>query len=185
MKFKQYLNEFKKETKSYAFDVDDTLVTTDSKVHVFKGDEKVKSLSPQDFNEYKLGKGENFNFDDFSSNDIIVKTGKKTSFWSVAQNINDAIKNGKSNSVLYIITARPTEAKKGLYDFLVNQGLSELKLKNVFTVGDKGTPVSSLKKMVLKNLKKKHTEVTFFDDDTKNIELAKELKTIKARKVKI
>jgi hypothetical protein len=187
LNFKDYLTEFKQENKSYVFDIDDTLVTTDAKIHVISGNEKVTSLTPEDFNTYKLQDGEEFDFSDFSSTDILHSTGKKTKYWQIAQNVNDAIKRGSSKSSMYVLTARPPSAKKGLHSYLKSLGLSELELKNIYTVGDRGATmtVAQLKKTVLRQIKKHHKELTFFDDDTKNIDLANELKSIKAVKVKV
>lgn len=187
MSFKSFLLEFKKEHKGYVFDIDDTLLKTDSKIFVNKDGKKIKSLTPEQFNTYKLSKGEEFDFSDFISNDTLVATGKKTDYWQVAQNVNNAIKNGTSKSTIYILTARPAVAKKGLHAFLVKNGLSELKLDNVFNIGGRSpsSTIAQLKKMVLKQVKKKHKEVTFFDDDPKNIALANELKKVKSRLVKI
>ena len=65
---------------------------------------------------------------------------------------------------------------------------TECVLNNIYTVGgkqDSGLTIAQLKKISLKNIKKRHSEVKFFDDDDANIDLAKELKTIKTQKAKV
>lgn len=188
MSFKTFLELLRTEPTAYVFDVDETLVKTDAKVWVVDANgEKFKPLTPQEFNTYKLKKGEDFDFTDFGSGDILKNTAKKTQYWKVAQNISDAISRGDSNSVLYILTARPYQLEQELYQYLFRNGLKALKQKNVHAVGDTSTTktVAQLKQDILSDIKKNHGEVVFFDDDTKNIELAKALKTIKTRHVKI
>ena len=187
MSFKQFLTELKK-VKAYAFDVDDTLLKTDATVKVLdKSGEIVTKLTPQGFNTYKLKDGETYDFSDFVSKDVLNNTAMKTDYFKIAQNVNNAVERGDSNSEIYIITARPDSFKTHLFDFLKRNGLSTLKSKNVFTVGGKTSTLTlaQLKKSVLKRLKKQHSIVSFYDDDDKNIDLAKELKTIKTHKVKV
>lgn len=185
MSFKQFLNEYKQENKCYIFDVDNTILTTDSKIYVLSNGEVEKSLTPEEFNTYKLEKGQSFNFDDFRSSEVLHNTGKKTPYWKIAQNVNDSIKRGTSKSEMYILTARPKGSKNDLFTYLKKMGLSELKMKNVYTLGDRHADltIAQLKKISLKQIKKHHTKAVFFDDDTSNIELAKELKNIDTRLV--
>ena len=51
--------------KLVIFDIDDTLVNTQTKVHVINDNEVVKSLNSHDFTHYKLQPGEEFDFGDF------------------------------------------------------------------------------------------------------------------------
>lgn len=47
------------------FDIDDTLLHTTAKITVMKDGKPIKSLSNQEFNNYKLGPGEEFDFGEF------------------------------------------------------------------------------------------------------------------------
>ena len=42
------------------FDIDDTLFTTDNKVHVVKGGQTIRKLNAAEFNMYKRGPGEQY-----------------------------------------------------------------------------------------------------------------------------
>jgi FMN phosphatase YigB (HAD superfamily) len=189
MSFKTFLEKWREEPTAYIWDVDDTLVTTDAKIIVRddKTGDVVTKLTPQEYNTFKLKNGQELDFTEFSSGDILTNTGKKTKYWKVAQKISDAISRGDSNSVLYILTARPYTLKKELYEYLFRNGLKALKQINVYAVGDTedGKTIAQLKQDALKKIEKDHGETWFFDDDTKNIELAKALDTIKTREVKI
>ena len=54
-----------KPKKLVIFDIDDTLVKTDTKVDVVKGGKVVKQLNSHDFTHYKLQPGEEFDFGRF------------------------------------------------------------------------------------------------------------------------
>ena len=51
--------------KLVVFDIDDTLVRTQTKVKVILNGEIVKTLNSHEFTHYKLHPGEEFDFDDF------------------------------------------------------------------------------------------------------------------------
>ena len=51
--------------KLVVFDIDDTLVHTQTKVHVIKDGEVVHSLNSHDFTHYRLKPGEEFDFSGF------------------------------------------------------------------------------------------------------------------------
>lgn len=49
----------------YTFDVDETLFKTNALVHVLQNGERVKSLSNSEFNTYKLGTNESYDYTEF------------------------------------------------------------------------------------------------------------------------
>ena len=51
--------------KLVIFDIDDTLVHTQTQVHVIKHDRVIKSLNSHEFTHYRLRPGEHFDFGDF------------------------------------------------------------------------------------------------------------------------
>ena len=53
-------------SKLVIFDIDDTLVHTQTKVHVIKDGQVIHSLNSHDFTHYKLKPGESFDFGDFA-----------------------------------------------------------------------------------------------------------------------
>ena len=52
-------------SKAYCFDFDETLVKTDAKVHIIKNGKKIKSLTPDEFNNYVFQEGETMDVSDF------------------------------------------------------------------------------------------------------------------------
>ena len=53
-------------SKLVIFDIDDTLVNTQTRVHVMRDGQVVRSLNSHDFTHYRLKPGETFDFGDFT-----------------------------------------------------------------------------------------------------------------------
>ena len=68
--FKEYLVENKGLT---IFDIDDTMFTSKARVRVKNTrTNKVKELSPKAYNNYKLGKDEEWDYGEFKSSKILI-----------------------------------------------------------------------------------------------------------------
>jgi len=68
MKITEILKEYRDDlSKLVIFDIDDTLVHTQTKVHVIKNGKVVSSLNSHEFTHYKLKPDERFDFDDFTN----------------------------------------------------------------------------------------------------------------------
>lgn len=170
---------------SYVFDLDETLLSCPARIGVIKNDEVIKSLSNQEFNTYKLGKGESFNFDEFNDVDILMKS-KPLPFLKIARNVISAAWAETTKSKIYILTARATPIKEGIQKWLKKHGI-KTDIQYIHCIGDEsirtGKPISVIKKEVLQDIvNKTKGESTFFDDDDKNLELAKQIKGLKTRK---
>lgn len=179
------------EDKGYVFDFDDTLAKTPAKIHIIKNNSKIKSLSPAIYNTYKLKDGESFDFSDFEDPNII-RMAKKFKIWKVLKNVENALNTGRTDSKMYILTARSSNARDSIHEFLISNGIRSVKKSDIFTVGDTPDeenpdprPIADRKKEILFKLRKKHEgDVVFFDDDQKNIDVALEVPGIKTRLVK-
>jgi len=67
LSFRQYLFEEESSGGLTIFDIDDTLFHTTAKVLVKKNGKVVQTLDNQEFNNYNLKPGEEFDFDEFRS----------------------------------------------------------------------------------------------------------------------
>lgn len=76
LNFKQFIVEEAAISSFTAFDIDDTMFKTDAKVLVKKGDKVVHELTPAEYNVYKLGSGEEFDYSQFRSAEIFNRTAK-------------------------------------------------------------------------------------------------------------
>ena len=74
--YQEFVNEAAKYSSINIFDVDDTLVVTDSKIRVTDHETKqTYELTPKEFNEYEAQPHHELDFTDFQNPDIL-KAGK-------------------------------------------------------------------------------------------------------------
>ena len=157
---------------AYCFDFDDTLVVTDAKIKIYKNKTFLKSLTPKEFNTYKLQKGEVYDFREFDDKEHILNA-KKYKMWPTLHKISNLVKAGKP-AFIYILTARGNVTKAYIYEFLKRHGI-EIDMHHIITVGDRKpqSSVAAEKHKALSKLVGEYNKVFFFDDDVKNIKLAK------------
>lgn len=162
--------EENKEGKTlYAFDLDDTLITSKSYVKVTHADGETSEMLPSQYATYKPQSGDKFDYSDFDS---------LNSPQVIAKNFSDFVKilktlTGKGDKAI-ILTARQSEVSEDVYDFLRDFGITGV---DVYAVNSSDPQ----KKMdVLKDFASKgYTRINFYDDSPKNVRAANELnKTI-------
>jgi phosphoserine phosphatase len=163
----------REKSKAFVFDFDDTLAFTDAKVHVLSPSRLVrKSLTPQEFNTHKLREGECFDFSDFDKASFILN-GTPTKLIDLAR---DVFSEGHS---VFILTARNDCVASPIAEFLGGFGITT---KEIHCVGGWSLDIARAKRKVLLSIIENFDKVWFFDDDARNIELAKDLE-LKAKKV--
>jgi FMN phosphatase YigB (HAD superfamily) len=169
--------------KAYIFDLDDTLIKTPAKIHVYRNGTFIKSLTPKEYNFYKHQPSDKLDFKDFLDGEMILKA-KKYTVWPVIRNVSNAIKEERSTSEIYILTARDQTVKSYIYEFLKRNGI-EIEFKNIITMGDgKGHfDIADEKRKILEQLRKKYDEIIIFDDNPKTIQLAASIPGIKTKLV--
>ena len=105
MKLSDYLKEHKNEVRTLnVWDIDDTLGKTSAKVNIKKDGKVIKSLSAGEYNNYKLGQGEELDFSQFRSGKIFRDTFKPIG--NVLNRAKSIVMNQSENSQSIIITAR-------------------------------------------------------------------------------
>jgi hypothetical protein len=164
----------KNKSKAFIFDFDDTLAFTDAKVKIVNSQNEIlETLTPQEFNDAKLKDGQRFDFSDFNKSSFILN-GKPTKLMDLAR---DVFSEGHS---VFILTARASQASSAIAKFL--EGFS-VTAKEIFCVGSsKGGSIAKAKRKVLLSIIENFDRIWFFDDDDRNIDLAKDL-PLKAKKV--
>jgi len=170
------------QTKAQVFDFDDTLVKTDAKVHIIKDGKRFKSLTPEEYNFYTPSEGESTDMSDFVDPRIIMNA-KKYKMWPALKNIDMAKKQGRSNSDIFILTARSPKAQLPIHNFLTREGI-DIPLDNVICIGNDGGEyydIAARKKEILHDFADEYDIVHFYDDSKKNIELANKIPGIKSR----
>ena len=153
------------------FDIDETLFHTKAKVQVLKDGKINKILDNQQFNSYKLKKGESFDYVQFKSAKIFKETSTPiTKIIKKAKRIiHFAIRSG---SKVIIVTARQDMDDKKLFkEAFEAQGIDIGKVY-VERAGNIGKKTASANKVVI--FKKyldtgRYAKVRLFDDDKNNL----------------
>lgn len=154
------------------FDIDDTLFKTDANIKVRSADGDTKPLSKEEFNNYILGPGEEFDYGEFKDSKLFYDTSKPIeNIWKTATNtLNNVGKRPGSRVV--IVTARKDLDDKDLFlDTFRKHGLDMSKV-HVYRAGNINSGSSaSDKKIVIRNLLKSgdYTETRLFDDHEGNL----------------
>jgi hypothetical protein len=103
--FRDYLLEQRGDKGLTIFDIDETLFRTKAKVDVVKDGEVVRSLDNQEFNNYKLMPGEEFDFHEFKSARVFQKTS--TPIGNMIGKMKSILRNAvKRGSRVIVVTAR-------------------------------------------------------------------------------
>jgi hypothetical protein len=158
--------------KILLFDVDDTLIKSDVKVHVIKNGEVIKKLSSTEYNSYKLQPGESLDYSEFEDEDILNNRSVFLKYWDTLQ------REYKDGTHIGILTARSN--KDMFYRFFKSNGIT-IKNELVFAINDpklnlKGSTIEDRKAEVIKRLAKwGYRTMVFFDDNEANLKTAKKL----------
>jgi hypothetical protein len=157
-------------------DLDETLFRTFAKINVLKEGKVIRKLSNQDFNAYKLGEGESFEFSEFEDAKLFNETSipiEKTI--SRIKRMIQRIKETKSFSRIIVLTARPDFLDKETFlQSFKNQGI-DVNDKNVFYIERAGnikigTIAEKKRNIVLKYLKTGiYRKCRMIDDDLANL----------------
>jgi hypothetical protein len=186
LKYSQFITEKWSGNSITIFDIDDTLVLTNSKIRVHDPKtDKTYELTPKEFNEYQKDPNHVLDFSDFRNPDIL-KAGKVID-WVM----NILQKTLQIERAVGIITAR--DNKDLIIDFLLHNGV-DINPDFIFAVND---PRSNFTGSIAERKQQAFVEFIdmgfknfkFFDDDPENLKLAKQLEkqydiTMQAKQVK-
>lgn len=173
LKFKEYLEEQYKDGGLTIFDIDDTLFHTTAKISVVKGGKKVKELTNQEFNTYKLGSGESFDFSQFR--DAVKFNAESKPIGRMLEKAKAILRNieNKPNSKVIVVTARANFDNKEIFlNTFRKHGFDMNKVRveragNITDVHD----VAFKKVIIIRNylLTKQFSRVRLFDDSMANL----------------
>lgn len=138
------------------FDLDDTLITTDSKIGVLKGGKFSKHIDPTTFAQYTLQPGESFDFSEF---DTTLKNPHHID--NIMRIFKKSLQNKQTRT--FILTARGE--KKPVEDFLKGIGASIVKVIAINS-NDPNKKKEWISNQLKRNIYKK---VIFIDDSIKNL----------------
>ena len=115
-----------KSSRIILFDVDDTLIHTTAQIHIKKNGKLVKKISNAEYNEYKLGPGEEFDYSEFDDPNILDNEAF-TKYWKTLK------REYRRGTHIGILTARGDCDM--IFEFFKKKGI-EIKRELVFAIGD-------------------------------------------------
>jgi len=162
-------------SKLVIFDIDDTLVHTQTKVHVIRDGQVVKSLNSHEFTHYKLNPGEEFDFGDFRDARSFFEHSKP-----IIPMINQLKQDIHTGNKVVMVTARADFNDKELFlDTFRKYGVNMNKV-HVYRAGNMTGKIQTeeKKKIIIRNLLNQghYTKAIMYDDAIPNLHSFIELK---------
>ena len=162
-------------SKLVIFDIDDTLVHTQTKVHVVKDGQVIDSLNSHDFTHYKLQPGESFDFGDFANAREFFENAKP-----IIPMINQLKHDIATGNKVVMVTARADFNDRELFlDTFRKYGVDMSKV-HVYRAGNMTIKVQTeeKKKIIIRDLLNKahYTKAIMYDDAVPNLQSFVELK---------
>ena len=163
------------------FDLDETLFKTSAKVHVLKDGKIKRKLNNQEFNSYIPQEGETFDFLEFTSADLFLKTS--IPIRPMIGRLREKIRQGNQ---IRILTARKDFDKKEIFlKALKVHGINPNHI-HVDRAGNIPGPSHKSKEIFFKkyfNIKE-FKVIEFFDDHEENLKTFKGLSDLTQSKLK-
>ena len=163
-----------KQNKLVIFDIDDTLVYTQTKVHVIKDGQIVTSLNSHDFTHYKLKPGESFDFGDFRNAREFFDNSKPN-----IPMMNQLKRDINTGNKVVMVTARADFDDKELFLDTFRKFGVDINKVHVYRAGNsnQGT-TEERKKLIIKKLLNNgnYDKAIMYDDAKPNLHTFMELK---------
>jgi hypothetical protein len=161
--------------KLVIFDIDDTLVHTQTKVHVIKDGQTIKELNSHEFTHYKLQPGESFDFGRFRDARDFFENSKP-----IIPMINQLKHDIATGNKVVMVTARADFNDKELFlDTFRKYGVDMSKV-HVYRAGNMTIKAQTeeKKKIIIRDLLSKahYTKAIMYDDALPNLHSFVELK---------
>jgi hypothetical protein len=163
MKAREFAN-----TKLVVFDIDDTLVNTDTRVNVVRDGEVVKQLNSHDFTHYKLQPGEEFDFGRFRDAREFYTNARP-----IAPMIDRLKRDIATGNKVIMLTARADFNDRDVFlDTFRKYGI-DMNRVHVYRAGNLQTRAATeeKKKIILQHLlgKQHYDKVIMYDDSVPNL----------------
>jgi FMN phosphatase YigB (HAD superfamily) len=161
--------------KLVIFDIDDTLVHTQTKVHVVKDGRVVKSLNSHDFTHYKLQPDEQFDFENFRNAHDFFHNSKP-----IIPMMNQLKSDIATGNKVVMVTARADFDDRELFlDTFRKYGV-DMSNVHVYRAGNMSNKIQTeeKKKIIIRELlnKGQYSKAIMYDDAEPNLESFVELK---------
>ena len=160
------------------FDIDDTLFKTDNKVHVVKGGKVIKKLSAAEFNMYKRGPGEQYDYVEFTDAKKFKEQAKPIRpMLAKLKAISKKVKNKPGSKIIFLTARRNMDNKDTFLSTFRKFGID---IDDIYVerAGLLNAKTDIDKKIIVNNYLKrgKYSRVRLYDDHMKNLKSFLELK---------
>lgn len=157
------------------FDIDDTLLHTTAKINVVNDGRVVRSLTNQEFNNYQLQDGEEFDFGEFRNAEKFEE--ESIPIGPMLDKLRSDLKSGKN---VVMLTARADfDNQKAVWRTFKRHGIDINRDVHLYRAGNlpgSGSPAAKKAIHVSRWLKTgKYNKVTMYDDSEKNLTVFKSL----------
>ncbi len=172
LKFKDFIIEDIQASSLTIFDIDDTLFHTTTKVFVVRGERRIKTLTPAEFNVYKLKSGENFDFSEFQSAEVFHATARPVdTVFKTAKKILSKFKDLPQKKIIIITARSDLDDKKLFLDTFKKYGF-DIDRVHVERAGNRNLPGPAAKAQIVSEYlqKENYTVARMFDDAVKNLQ---------------
>ena len=172
LKFKDFIIEDIQASSLTIFDIDDTLFHTTTKVFVVRGERRIKTLTPAEFNVYKLKSGENFDFSEFQSAEVFHATARPVdTVFKTAKKILSKFKDLPQKKIIIITARSDLDDKKLFLDTFKKYGF-DIDRVHVERAGNRNLPGPAAKAQIVSEYLQKgnYTVARMFDDAVKNLQ---------------
>jgi hypothetical protein len=161
-------------SKLVVFDIDDTLVHTQTRVHVIRDGRVIRSLNSHDFTLYQLQPGEEFDFADFRNAREFFEKSRP-----IIPMMNQLKHDINTGNRVVMVTARADFDDKELFlDTFRKYGV-DMSRVHVYRAGNmKGATTEEKKKKIIRDLLNQglYTKAIMYDDAVPNLNSFMELK---------
>ena len=162
-------------SKLVIFDIDDTLVHTQTRVHVIRDGRTVRSLNSHDFTHYKLQPGESFDFGDFEDAREFFTNAKP-----IIPLMNQLKHDIATGNKVVMVTARSDFNDRELFlDTFRKYGV-DMSRVHVYRAGNIKQKIQTeeKKKIIIRHLldQAPYTKAIMYDDARPNLDSFVELK---------
>jgi hypothetical protein len=164
------------------FDIDETLMRTTAKIKVVKDGKVIRSLTNQEFNNYKLQPGEQFDFGEFRNAEKFRKESEPIG--PMIAKLKAILRNAGNSKVIMLTARADFDDKETFLDTFRDLGI-DMSRVHVHRAGNlPGSPAESKAVWIRKYLDTgKYSRVRLYDDSMGNIRmfnaLAKEYPNVK------
>jgi FMN phosphatase YigB (HAD superfamily) len=170
MKITEILKEYRDDmSKLVIFDIDDTLVHTQTKVHVIKDGKLVRNLNSHEFTHYKLKPGEEFDFGAFRDAKEFFDNAKP-----IIPMMNQLKRDIATGNKVVMVTARADFDDKELFlDTFRKYGVDMSKV-HVYRAGNikDNIKIDEKKKIIIRKLldSGNYSKAIMYDDSIPNLD---------------